>query len=67
MKVTGMEMNHLEFASVLDHVIYQNHFSCHWILAALVLAKRAPGRRNKPRACNRVAAAKQGDVVTSAN
>jgi len=67
MKVTGMKMNHIELASVLDHVIYQNHFSCHWILATLILPKRATGRRNKPRACYRVAAAKQGYVVTGAN
>jgi len=67
MKVTGMEMNHIEFAGVLDHVIYQNHFPCHWILATLILAKRAPGRRNKPRGCDRVAAAKQSHIVTGAN
>jgi hypothetical protein len=67
MKVTGMEMNHIELASVLDHVIYQNDFSCHRVLAALILPKRPPGRRNKPRTCNRVAAAKQGHVVTGAD
>jgi hypothetical protein len=67
MKVTGMEMNHIEFAGVLDHVIDQNHFSCHWILATLILAKRAPSRRNQPRTCNGVAAAKQGHVVNGAD
>ncbi len=67
MKVTGMEMNHIEFAGVLDHVVYQNHFPSHWILAALILAKRATGRRNKPCGCDRVAAAKQSDLVTGAN
>jgi hypothetical protein len=67
MKVTGMEMNHIEFAGMLDHMIYQNHFPCHWVLAALILAKRAPSRRNKSRACNGVPAAKQGHVMTGAN
>ena len=67
MKVTGMKMNHIEFASVLDHMIDKNDFPRNWVLAALILTKRAPSRRNKPGACNGVAAAKQGYVVTGAN
>jgi hypothetical protein len=60
-------MNHIKFVSVLDHVIYQNDFPCHWILAALVLTNRTPERRNEPRVRNRVAAGEQSDLVAEAN
>jgi hypothetical protein len=67
MKVTGVKMNHIEFVSVLDHVIYQNDFPGHRILAALVLTNRTPERRNEPRGCDRVAAGEQSDLVAEAN
>jgi hypothetical protein len=47
-----MEMNDVEFASVLDHVIDQDEFPSNGILALLVFTKRAPYRRNEPRACH---------------
>jgi len=52
MKVTGVEMNHVKFASVLDYLIYQDEFPCHGILAALVFTKRAPCRRDEARTCH---------------
>jgi hypothetical protein len=43
-----MEMNDVEFASVID----QDEFPSNGILALLVFTKRAPYRRNEPRACH---------------
>ena len=47
-----MEMNDVEFASVLDHVIDQDEFPSNGILALFILTNRAPYRRNEPRTCH---------------
>ena len=52
MRVTSVEMNDVEFASVLDHVIDKDEFPSNGILALLVFTKRAPYRRNELRACH---------------
>ncbi len=52
MRVTGVEMNDVEFASVLDHVIDQDEFPSNGILALFILTNRAPYRRNEPRTCH---------------
>jgi len=39
MKVTGVEMDDIELASVLKYVIYQQNFACHGIFALFVFSK----------------------------
>jgi len=36
MKVTSVEMNDIELASVLEYVIYQQNFACHGIFTPFV-------------------------------
>ena len=67
MQVPSVKMNEIELIGMLDHVIYQKNFPCHWVFAALILSERTLARRNKPCICNRIAAGKQSYVVAGAN
>src|SRR5216684_1072771 len=67
MKITGVEMNEIKFAGMLDYVIYQDDFAGDGIFAPLVFTKRPAAGRNEPGACDRIATAKQSHVVSCAN
>jgi hypothetical protein len=67
MKVSSVKMNQIELINVLNDVIYQKDFPRHGIFAAFIFPQRPLARCNKPRICNRIAAGKQGHVVSGAN
>ena len=67
MKIAHVKMNEIEFAGVLDYVVYQYHFTGDGILAPLVFTKGLPAGRNEPCAGDGVSTAKQSHFVARSN
>ena len=67
MQTARMKMNHIEFVSVLDQMIYEYDFACDGILASFVFAKCPLGRSNQAGFCKGVTTGKQSYLVTSSN